>query len=360
AVGDIVVNTLHEGNDYSVDQAFMDFAMGFVGDLTASAAGDLIDKYGAKVVAQGLNKLGIDGDRIKQLTGIDLGVPNICFTEETLVSTKKGFKQIKGIKIGDEVYSENVDTGEKGLKKVKNIFINDSYILLHISFEDTEIKTTLPHPFYVVGKGWIEAKDLIVGDKLKLISGEEVEIKDIKKEKLEKPVKVYNFEVEDWHTYYVSEYAVLVHNTGSNPCAEVAGEFVEGTKLLPSEGNIGNYDELIKTGKRGDDITPHHMPSDKYMRQYNVTKGEGLSINMEQPKVGGRHRLTDTYGRNMTNIQKEFYYSLSPRDALAYDIKNLRNIYKQQGLYKEILPQLRKYSKTYIEYMPNIFNKGAQ
>ena len=78
AVGDIVVNTLHEGNDYSVDQAFMDFAMGFVGDLTASAAGDLIDKYGAKVVAQGLEKLGIDAKRIKKLTGIE-GIDNFKY-----------------------------------------------------------------------------------------------------------------------------------------------------------------------------------------------------------------------------------------------------------------------------------------
>ena len=29
---------------------------------------------------------------------------------------------------------------------------------------------------------------------------------------LESPVKVYNFEVEDFHTYYVGETEVLVHN----------------------------------------------------------------------------------------------------------------------------------------------------
>ena len=37
---------------------------------------------------------------------------------------------------------------------------------------------------------------------------------------LEEPVVVYNFEVADWRTYYVSEEEVLVHNTctagGSN------------------------------------------------------------------------------------------------------------------------------------------------
>ncbi len=36
-------------------------------------------------------------------------------------------------------------------------------------------------------------------------------------------------------------------------------------------------------------------------------------------------------------------YSLSPRDALAYDIKNVRKIYQSQGLYTQIRPQLQRY-----------------
>ncbi len=36
----------------------------------------------------------------------------------------------------------------------------------------------------------------------------------VKDEVLKKPVKVYNFEVEDWHTYFVSEMDVFVHNCG--------------------------------------------------------------------------------------------------------------------------------------------------
>ena len=131
----------------------------------------------------------------------------------------------------------------------------------------------------------------------------------------------------------------------------------DGNKLLPTEGNIGTYRELIKAGKRGDNITPHHAPSAKYMKQYGVSKGDGLTINMEQPKTGGRHRMTDTYGRNMTNAEKEFYYSLSPRDTLAYDLKDLREIYKGQGLYKEMLSHLKQYAKSYQEYMPDLFKK---
>ncbi|MBB6624501.1 hypothetical protein [Clostridium gasigenes] len=49
-------------------------------------------------------------------------------------------------------------------------------------------------------------------------------------------------------------------------------------------------------------------------------------MNMEQGTKGGRHRETYTYGRNMTDKQKKFYYLLKPRDAVAFDLKNIRNI----------------------------------
>ena len=129
--------------------------------------------------------------------------------------------------------------------------------------------------------------------------------------------------------------------------------------LLPGEGDIGTYKDLVKAGKRGDNITPHHMPSAEYMGTKGVARNDGLCMNMEMPSpgTGGRHRLTDTYGRNMTDTKKAYYYSLSPRDALAYDIKNLREIYQSQGLYSEIRPQLRKYIKKYKDLMPKLFEK---
>ena len=130
-------------------------------------------------------------------------------------------------------------------------------------------------------------------------------------------------------------------------------------KLLKGEGDIGTYKDLIKKGNGGDNITPHHMPSKKYMSSKGVSENDGLCMNVEMPSpgTGGRHRRTDTYGRNMTNSQKEYYYSLSPRDALAYDLKNLKQIYMDDGLYKEIKPQLKKYIEEYIKYRPDIFGK---
>lgn len=83
---------------------------------------------------------------------------------------------------------------------------------MHVHVNGEEIISTPDHPFYVPKKGWIGAIDLHAGDILVLQSGEYVVIEMIQHEILEMPVTVYNFEVEDFHTYYVGESAVLVHN----------------------------------------------------------------------------------------------------------------------------------------------------
>jgi len=56
------------------------------------------------------------------------------------------------------------------------------------------------------------AGSLRAGDVLVLSNGELVTVEWVQHEILESPIKVYNFEVEDFHTYFVGECGVLVHN----------------------------------------------------------------------------------------------------------------------------------------------------
>ena len=131
----------------------------------------------------------------------------------TLIKTDDGYKEIKDIEVGDLVYSEDPLTGEKGLKRVTNVFVNETSVIVRIYVEDEEIETTPTHPFWVIGKGWVAAGDIEAGDKVYLYSGEGREVKEVRFEYLDTPIKVYNFEVEDWHTYFVSEQDVFVHNS---------------------------------------------------------------------------------------------------------------------------------------------------
>ena len=65
----------------------------------------------------------------------------------------------------------------------------------------------------MVAEGFVKAKDLKISDKLLLSSGKCVTIEKLEVKTLETAETTYNFEVADFHTYYVSESNVLVHNT---------------------------------------------------------------------------------------------------------------------------------------------------
>ena len=124
-----------------------------------------------------------------------------------------GNKPIEQIQAGDMVLAENPETGEIALKRVVRTFENESNELVHVFVNGEELVTTPEHPFYVPKLGWTSAIKLRAGDVLVLSNGEYVIVEKVQHEILESPIKVYNFEVEDFHTYFVGESSVLVHNT---------------------------------------------------------------------------------------------------------------------------------------------------
>ncbi len=172
-----------------------------------------------------------------------------CFTADTLIATNDGDKQIIDIEVGDEVYSANTETGEKGLKKVKQVFVRETNILAHVFVGDEEIRTTVTHPFWVEGKGWVDAGYLVAGDVLRTYNGELLEVKKVEFEYLDEFIKVYNFEVEDWHTYFVTGTEVLVHN--ANYGKQKAGAGVgDGKQGKPLKEWLEDSPELLDETKK--------------------------------------------------------------------------------------------------------------
>ena len=108
------------------------------------------------------------------------------------------------------------------------------------------INTTQTHPFYVEGKGYVEAAELKVGDVLRGLDDSEIKIEKVEIEDLNEPIKVYNFTVEDWHNYFVSYSSVLVHNANCGGDSSGKGDAnlnntAKGTlkaTQLPIKGNI--------------------------------------------------------------------------------------------------------------------------
>ena len=70
-----------------------------------------------------------------------------------------------------------------------------------------------------------------------MLNGEYVVIEQVQHELLESPAAIYNFEVADFHTYYVGEEPVLVHNRGC------------GKSNFPTEGQPNSTQ--IRYGENG-------------------------------------------------------------------------------------------------------------
>ena len=135
-----------------------------------------------------------------------------CFIVGTSILTSCGLVAIESIESEDYVWASNPETGEVALKRVVRTFINEAEELVHIEVHGEEIICTNEHPFYSPVKGWTEACELRAGDILVTVNGEYVIVENVQHEILESPIKVYNFEVEDFHTYFIAELGVLVHN----------------------------------------------------------------------------------------------------------------------------------------------------
>jgi len=271
----------------------------------AKIAGGVLMLVGLVTMAFGANEIGeaVTGTNvIKSVTGMSdsaygwtylgLNVASglgqlfkpVCFVAGTLVAAAVGHVAIEEIKAGDWVYAENPETGEKGLKRVVRTFVNEASELVHIKAGGQKITTTPEHPFWVPQKGWTDAVELRAGDMLLLLNGELVVVEQVQHEILESPVTVYNFEVEDFHTYYVSEISVLVHNTCAhgNKWGQERGRYWkgQGEKYTGNaHGQLSGSETYNVTGKNLDRMLKGRAPKGIDGKSVMLHHPEGIGVN---------------------------------------------------------------------------------
>jgi RHS repeat-associated protein len=138
-------------------------------------------------------------------------LPIVCFTKGTLIYGKYEFIEIENIKVGDSIYSYNIEKDKDELSRVINTLKRETLNIYEITAGNEIINVTAEHPIYVSGKGFTKVKDLQVGDVLKSFDCKmEVQVSKIKN--LSKTVTVYNIEVDGNHDYFVTKSKILVHN----------------------------------------------------------------------------------------------------------------------------------------------------
>ncbi len=140
----------------------------------------------------------------------------VCsFRAGTLVHTKDGLRPIEAIRVGDLVAAKDEKTGEVAWKPVVHLFRSKDKPILDLALVGSDgevdiIEATAEHPFWVEGKGWVQTSALAANDEIEAIEGEDLVVQSV----MQRPgaFPAYNFEVADFHTYFVGEDGAWVHN----------------------------------------------------------------------------------------------------------------------------------------------------
>ena len=196
---------------------------GLVGDIVdlvpgVTGVGEITKGLGAtrkaaKAARKASKATGNATDAAKVVKQTSKSLGGACFIAGTEVLSESGPVPIETIQVGDMVWATDPETGETALKPVVQTFVNEAIELVHVGVSGEEIICTNEHPFYSPVKGWTAACKLRAGDILQTVNDEYVVVEWVQHELLDSPIKVYNFEVADLHTYFVGECCLLVHNS---------------------------------------------------------------------------------------------------------------------------------------------------
>ena len=239
-----------------------------------------------------------------------------CFKEGTLVATEDGLKPIENIEVGDKVLAYDEATGEKAYKPVVQLFKNETKrwctVTVEVDGQEEQIVSTPGHKYYLpnnnedreIGKKqehesyyglsekWISACHLKNGDKVLLSDNKYGIVKSVKIHVLKTPETTYNFEVADFHTYYVGEDSVCVHNAGCG------GDF----KKYSAE-------EIAKRG----DITSeqfHREVKPKILKEAPKNLGKNPDILLNRDNIVG---LSSRINKNSYNTGKSLFDFITRR-----------------------------------------------
>jgi hypothetical protein len=146
---------------------------------------------------------------------VDIYITNInepayksCFAPGTLVWTQTGKRAIEEIVAGDLVLSQNPATGELDYRPVLRTTLGDPTEVTTLMLGSERITATLGHRFWVGGHGWQMAKFLQPSTRLHSLYGP-VAIEAVESAA---DMACHNLVVEGFHTYFVGESKLLVHD----------------------------------------------------------------------------------------------------------------------------------------------------
>ena len=146
------------------------------------------------------------------------------------------------------------------------------------------------------GLGFVQAGCLREGYELVCLDGGKETITGIRVEWLEEAVEVYNFEVADYHTYFVGDGDVLVHNTCSKAISTT-----ESPALKDSPYNLDVVSERVKPKYVA------NMAHNSRSSLFNVKKTPEPADAVDVYNNAVRGSMTDWFGINSKGEIYQFF-----------------------------------------------------
>ncbi|UTW58744.1 hypothetical protein KFE96_00105 [Kordiimonas sp. SCSIO 12603] len=222
-----------------------------------------------------------------------------CFVAGTQVLTKDGLKNIEDIKVGDLVWSRNPETGEQELKEVTDFIPRHERVIWELTVQnaagETEtFETTDEHPWWVDGQGWKRTDELTFGMR---VEDEEQNVLVITSvHNTNRKDGTYNLTVADFHTYFVGNLSVLVHN------CETGGRGAQVGSMIDSNGSTKASDIIQKSQDVG--FTPSQTANGplKMVDENGVARVTIKGGSARAPGSAGPHvELKDSSGQRVNS-----------------------------------------------------------
>lgn len=138
-----------------------------------------------------------------------------CFVAGTLVATPDGLQSIETIEIGDLVLAWEEETGRIEMRGVTGLIRPDPKLIWRLEARDADgepevFYVTDDHPWFAEGMGWVETKDLRVGQEMATADKRGITVLGVAATDRVEPT--YNLTVADFHTFLVGKDGAVVHN----------------------------------------------------------------------------------------------------------------------------------------------------
>ncbi len=137
-----------------------------------------------------------------------------CFGAGTPVRTLTGPRPIESLRIGDRVLTQSTATGALGYQPIVTAYHNPPSPTFLIKLAGDTIVSSPFHRFWKAGRGWVMARDVRAGDRLRMLDGV-AEVAGVEEGKVQ---PVFNLDVAGDADFFAGQAAALVHdNTQPDP-----------------------------------------------------------------------------------------------------------------------------------------------